>query len=76
MSVSNLGTSEQQVVFVLDKEGNLFKVEGAVPQNNVMGYQGYEMDQNTISTSYEILCKGQGYLQFFISFFSCAAQIV
>ena len=40
MSVSNLGTSEQQVVFVLDKKGNFFKVEGAAPQNTVMGYQG------------------------------------
>ena len=40
VSVSNLGTSEQQAVFVLDKKGNLFKVEGAAPQNNVMEYQG------------------------------------
>ena len=40
MSVSNLGTSEQQVVFVLDKKGNLFKVQGAAPQNNIMEYQG------------------------------------
>ena len=40
MSVSNLGTSEQQVVFVLDRKGDLFKVEGAAPQNTFMGYQG------------------------------------
>ena len=39
VSVSNIGTSEEQVVFVLDKKGNLFKVEGAASQNQAMEYE-------------------------------------